>query len=144
MKLKRNKSNKDKKDKNIKIIRDLKSEDTLSGLNSKTSSAYIIGISLVMGAILFAIIPYISNRLNKPITSCILNVVPNGMILGFFIVEKNFEIYFKGLILAPLLNTTLDIIVFTMYKYLNISAIISITTGIIIWLILLILAYIYT
>jgi hypothetical protein len=89
-------------------------------------------------------IPYVSNRLNRPITSSILNVVPNGMILGFFIVEKNFDIYFKSLIFAPLLNTVLDIIVFTMYKYFNISAIISITTGIVIWVILLILAYIYT
>jgi hypothetical protein len=130
-----------KKSKNSKK---LKEYDTLSGLNSKTSGSYIIAISVILGVIIFAMIPYVSNKLNRPITSSILNVVPNGMILGFFIVEKNFDIYFKSLIFAPLLNTILDIIVFTMYKYFNISAIISITTGIIIWLILLILAYIYT
>ena len=122
----------------------LKQYNTLSGLNSKTSGVYIIAISVILGVLIFAMIPYVSNRLNRPITSSILNVVPNGMILGFFIVEKNFDIYFKSLIFAPLLNTILDIIVFTMYKYFNISAIISITTGIIIWLILLILSYIYT
>ena len=130
-----------KKNKNVK---NLKQYNTLSGLNSKTSGNYIIAISVVLGIVIFAMIPYVSNRLNRPITSSILNVVPNGMILGFFIVEKNFDIYFKSLIFAPLLNTVLDIIVFTMYKYFNISAIISITTGIVIWIILLILAYIYT
>jgi len=130
-----------KKSKNSK---NLKQYNTLSGLNSKTSGVYIIAISVILGISIFAMIPYVSNRLNRPITSSILNVVPNGMILGFFIVEKNFDIYFKSLIFAPLLNTVLDIIVFTMYRYLNISAIISITTGIIIWLILLILAYIFT
>jgi hypothetical protein len=127
-----------------KISKKLKQYNTLSGLNSKTSGVYIIAISVILGVLIFAMIPYVSNRLNRPITSSILNVVPNGMILGFFIVEKNFDIYFKSLIFAPLLNTILDIIVFTMYKYFNISAIISITTGIIIWLILLILSYIYT
>ena len=132
MKLKKNK------------IKNLKQFNTLSGLNSKTAGTYIIVISLIMGISLFAMIPYVSNRLNRPITSSILNVVPNGMILGFFIVEKNFDIYFKSLIFAPLLNVILDIIVFVMYKYLNISAIISITTGIVIWLILLILSYIFT
>ena len=130
-----------KKSKNFKKLKDY---NTLSGLNSKTSGSYIIAISVILGVIIFAMIPYVSNRLNRPITSSILNVVPNGMILGFFIVEKNFDIYFKSLIFAPLLNTILDIIVFTMYKYFNISAIISITTGILIWLILLILSYIYT
>jgi hypothetical protein len=135
MKLKKSKS---------KNVKNLKQYNTLSGLNSKTSGSYIIAISVILGIVIFAMIPYVSNRLNRPITSSILNVVPNGMILGFFIVEKNFDIYFKSLIFAPLLNTVLDIIVFTMYKYFNISAIISITTGIVSWLILLILAYIYT
>lgn len=130
-----------KKNKNVKKI---KQYNTISGLNNKTSELYIIGISIILGIVIFAMIPYVSNRLNKPITSSILNVVPNGMILGFFIIEKNFDTYFKGLIMAPLLNTILDIIVYTMYKFLNISAIISITTGIIIWLVLLILAYIFT
>ena len=127
-----------------KISKKLKQYNTLSGLNSKTSGVYIIAISVILGVLIFAMIPYVSNRLNRPITSSILNVVPNGMILGFFIVEKNFDIYFKSLIFAPLLNTILDIIVFTMYKYFNISAIISITTGIVVWLILLILSYIFT
>ena len=135
MKLKKSKS---------KNVKNLKQYNTLSGLNSKTSGSYIIAISVILGIVIFAMIPYVSNRLNRPITSSILNVVPNGMILGFFIVEKNFDIYFKSLIFAPLLNTALDIIVFTMYKYLNISAIISITTGIVIWLIILIIAYIFT
>ena len=129
------------KNKNNKNIKDY---DTVSGLNSKTASIYIISISVFLGIVIFAMIPFVSNRLNKPITSSILNVIPNGMILGFFIVDKNFDIYFKSLILSPLFNIILDSIIFIMYKYLNISAIISITTGIVIWLIILILSYIFT
>jgi hypothetical protein len=133
MKLKKNKNSKN-----------LKKYNTISGLNNKTASRYITAISIFLGIVIFAMIPFVSNRLNKPITSSILNVVPSGMILGFFIVDKNFDIYFKSLILSPLFNVILDAIIFIMYKYFNISAIISITTGIIIWLILLILSYIYT
>jgi hypothetical protein len=124
--------------------KDIKKYETISGLNSKTASIYITSISVFLGIVIFATIPFVSNRLNKPITSSILNVVPSGMILGFFIVDKNFDIYFKSLILSPLFNIILDSIIFIMYKYLNISAIISITTGIVIWLIILILSYIYT
>lgn len=124
--------------------KNIKDYETISGLNSKISSKYIIAISVFLGIVIFATIPFVSNRLNKPITSSILNVVPTGMILGFFIVDKNFDVYFKSLILSPLFNTILDSIIFIMYKYLNVSAIISITTGIVIWLILLILSYIYT
>ena len=82
------------KNKNNKNIKDY---DTVSGLNSKTASIYIISISVFLGIVIFAMIPFVSNRLNKPITSSILNVIPNGMILGFFIVDKNFDIYFKSL-----------------------------------------------
>jgi hypothetical protein len=130
-----------KKNKNNKNIKDY---ETVSGLNNKTASIYITCISVFLGIVIFAMIPFVSNRLNKPITSSVLNVVPTGMILGFFIIDKNFDIYFKSLILSPLFNVILDAIIFIMYKYLNISAIISITFGIIIWLILLILSYIYT
>jgi len=128
----------------MKLKKNIKDHETVSGLNNKTASIYITSISVFLGIVIFAMIPFISNQLNKPITSSILNVVPTGMILGFFIIDKNFDIYFKSLILSPLFNVILDATIFIMYKYLNISAIISITFGIIIWLILLILSYIYT
>ncbi len=128
----------------LKKNKNIKDYETISGLNSKTDSIYITFISVFLGIVIFATIPFVSNILNKPITSSILNGIPTGIILGFFIIDKNFDIYFKSLILSPLFNVILDTIIFIMYKYLNISAIISITTGIVFWLILLILSYIYT
>jgi hypothetical protein len=128
----------------LKKSKTSKDHETISGLNNKTASIYITIISIFLGIVIFAMIPFVSNTLNKPITSSILNVVPSGMILGFFIIDKNFDVYFKSLILSPLFNVILDAIIYIMYKYLNIPAIISITSGIIIWLILLILSYIYT
>ena len=127
----------------LKKNKNIKDHETISGLNNKTASIYITAISLFLGIVIFAMIPFVSNTLNKPITSSILNVVPSGMILGFFIVDKHFDVYFKSLILSPLFNVILDAMIFIMYKYLNIPAIISITTGIIIWLLLLIYSYFY-
>ena len=114
---------------------------TISGLNKKTSNDLIVIISVTLGMIIFALIPFVANKLSNPVTSALLNVVPNGMILGFFIIEKNFNIYFKGLIFAPLINTVIDIFVYFLYRYLGLSAIVSISTGIFLWLFALIICY---
>jgi len=114
---------------------------TISGLNKKTSNNLIVIISVTLGMIIFALIPFVANKLSNPVTSALLNVVPNGMILGFFIIEKNFDIYFKGLIFAPLINTVIDIFVYFLYRYLGLSTIVSISTGIFLWLSALIICY---
>ena len=117
---------------------------TISGLNKKTSRTIIVCISVSMGIIIFSLIPYIANKLSNPYTSALLNVVPNGMMLGFFVIEKNFNIYFKGLIFAPLLNVILTSFAYFLYKYVGLSAIISLSTSITIWVLILIITYIVT
>jgi len=117
---------------------------TISGLNKKTYRDIIIIISVSMGIIIFSLIPFIANKLSNPYTSALLNVVPNGMMLGFFVIEKNFNIYFKGLIFAPLLNVILTSFAYFLYKYVGLSAIISLSTSITIWVLILIITYIVT
>jgi len=117
---------------------------TISGLNKKTYRDIIIIISVSMGIIIFSLIPIIANKLSNPYTSALLNVVPNGMMLGFFVIEKNFNIYFKGLIFAPLLNVILTSFAYFLYKYVGLSAIISLSTSITIWVLILIITYIVT
>ena len=117
---------------------------TISGLNKKTSHTIIISISVTLGIIIFALIPYIANKLSNAYTSSLLNVVPNGMILGFFIVEKNFNKYFKSLILAPALNIFLNLLAYVLYKYVGLSVIVSLSTSIFIWLAMLIISYFVT
>lgn len=117
---------------------------TISGLNKKTSHYLIVTISVTLGMIIFALIPYIANKLSNAYTSSLLNVVPNGMILGFFIIEKNFNEYFKGLIFAPTLNVLLNLLAYVLYKYVKLSVVISLSISIFIWLAMLIISYFVT
>jgi len=114
---------------------------TLNGLNVNTSIYYMNFITISLGIIVFVIIPIIGNRLKKPITSAILNGVPNGMILGYFIVEDQFLVYYTGLIFAPLLNTLLTLLCYYLYTYQKFSAKLSLSLTIIIWMIITFLSY---
>ena len=114
---------------------------TLNGLNVNTSIYYMNFITISLGIIVFVIIPIIGNRLQKPITSAILNGVPNGMILGYFIVEDQFLVYYTGLIFAPLLNTLLTLLCYYLYTYQKYSAKLSLSLTIIIWMIITFLSY---
>ena len=114
---------------------------TISGLNKKTSHVLIITISVTLGMIIFALIPYIANKLSNPYTSSLLNVV---MILGFFVIEKNFNEYFKGLLFAPTLNVLLNLLTYVLYKYVGLSAVVSLSTSIFLWAFLLVTSYFVT
>jgi hypothetical protein len=114
---------------------------TLNGLNVNTSIYYMNFITISLGIIVFVIIPIIGNRLQKPITSAILNGVPNGMILGYFIVEDQFLVYYTGLIFAPLLNSLLTLLCYYLYSYQKFSAKLSLSLTIIIWMIITFLSY---
>lgn len=114
---------------------------TLNGLNINKAVYYMNFITISLGIIVFVIIPIIGNRFKKPITSSILNGVPNGMILGYFIVEDQFLVYYTGLIFAPLLNTLLTLICYYFYTYLKFSAKLSLSLTILIWALLTFLSY---
>jgi hypothetical protein len=115
---------------------------TISGLNYVSANFLVNTISITLGIIIFALIPYVANRVKKPITSAILNVVPNGMMLGYFIVDKSFIKYFTGLIIAPLLNPLLDLFTYYLYMYLKLSAKMSLCIGIGLWASMVLIAYI--
>ena len=114
---------------------------TLNGLNINKSIYYMNFITITLGIIVFVIIPIIGNQLKKPITSAILNGVPNGMILGYFIVEDQFLVYYTGLIFAPLLNTLLTILCYYLYSYQKLSAKLSLFITILIWVFITFLSY---
>jgi len=115
---------------------------TICGIDYITANFFVNTISITMGIIIFALIPYVANHIKKPITSAILNVVPNGMILGYFVVAKNFIPYFTGLIIAPIINPLLDLFTYYLYEYLHLSAKMSLSIGIGIWAIAVIIAYV--
>jgi len=114
---------------------------TLNGLNVHKSIYYMNFITITLGILIFVIIPVIGNKLQKPVTSALLNGVPNGMVLGYFIVEDQFLVYYSGLILAPLLNTILTLFCYFLYSYQKFSAKLSLSITILIWAILTVLSY---
>lgn len=115
---------------------------TISGLNYKTAKWLVNLISISLGVVIFALIPYVANKIADPITSALLNVVPNGMILGFFIIDSKFIPYFTGLIFAPIINPFLNYLSYFLYSKMKFSAIWSLNIGIIIWALMVIIAYI--
>jgi hypothetical protein len=115
---------------------------TISGLDYIHANVLVNIISITLGIIIFALIPYVANNIRKPITSAILNVVPNGMILGYFIVAKSFIPYFTGLIFAPSINPLLDLFTYYLYEYVKLSAKLSLCIGIGVWALMVLVAYV--
>jgi hypothetical protein len=115
---------------------------TISGLDYIHANVLVNTISITLGIIIFALIPYVANNIRKPITSAILNVVPNGMILGYFIVAKSFIPYFTGLIFAPSINPLLDLFTYYLYEYVKLSAKLSLCIGIGVWALMVLVAYV--
>ena len=114
---------------------------TLNGLNVHKSIYYMNFITITLGIIIFVIIPIIGNRLQKPVTSAILNGVPNGVILGYFIVEDQFLVYYTGLIFAPLFNSIITLLCYYLYSYQKFSAKLSLSITILIWAAVTFLSY---
>jgi len=116
---------------------------TLSGLNIKQSKIIIRSISAIIGVIIFVGVPIIANNIDKPITSVILNMIPNDLILGYFIVEDNIEEYLFGCIFSPLLNVIDNIISYILYFYVKTTASVALWSNILIWLFAIIMSYIF-
>jgi hypothetical protein len=114
--------------------------NTISGINK--NNILIPIFSSIMGILVFICIPYAANQLNKPFTAAALNVIPNGMILGYFVLESQFETYFKSLIFVPSFNVFINIITYGLYKYCGVTPFWALTINILAWVMLVISSYI--
>jgi hypothetical protein len=115
---------------------------TISGLNIMKSRVIIQSISATIGVIIFVFVPILANSINKPIASVILNVIPNDLILAYFIVEDNIEEYLLGCVFSPLLNVINNIISYILYIYLKTTASVALWSNILIWVFAIIMSYI--
>ena len=116
---------------------------TISGLNIETS-AYIIQISsALIGIFVFYFVPLIANRFKKPLTSVLINIIPNALILGFFMVESEFEVYLKSSIFVPLFTTFDNVISYLLLIYYNWTGKNSLTFNIVFWLIVIVSSYFF-
>jgi hypothetical protein len=116
---------------------------TISGLDIMTSRVIIQSTSAIIGVIVFVFVPILANSINKPIASVILNVIPNDLILAYFIVEDNIEEYLLGCIFSPLLNVIDNIISYVLYVYIKTTASVALWANILIWVFAIILSYIF-
>ena len=117
---------------------------TISGLNINTSK-FIIGIiSVLIGIFVFYCVPLISNKFKRPLTSVLINIIPNGLILGFFILEDEFEVYLKSCIFVPIFNTFDNILSYILLIFYNWSGSKSLTFNIVVWLIVVVASYFFT
>lgn len=116
---------------------------TISGLNITKSRIIIQSISAIIGIIIFVGVPIIANTIDKPITSVVLNIIPNDLILAYFIVEDNIEEYLFGCIFSPLLNVVDNIISYILYVYVKTTASLALWSNILIWLFAIIMSYIF-
>jgi len=112
------------------------SNTTISGLNIETSGYIIHIISATIGILVFYFVPLIANRFKKPLTSVLINSIPNSLILGFFLVESEFEVYLNSSIYVPLFNTFDNIISYLLFIYYNFTGKNSLTINIVFWLIM--------
>ena len=116
---------------------------TISGLDIMTSRIIIQSTSAIIGIFVFVFVPILANSINKPIASVILNVIPNDLILAYFIVEDNIEEYLLGCIFSPLLNVVDNLISYWLYVYVKTGPSIALWSNIIIWILAIILSYIF-
>jgi len=116
---------------------------TISGFNIKKSRVIIQSTSAIFGIIVFVFVPILANTINKPIASVILNMIPNDLILAYFIVEDNIEEYLLGCVFTPLLNVIDNIISYVLYVYVKTPASIALWSNILIWVFAIILSYIF-
>ena len=116
---------------------------TISGLNITKSRVIIQSTSAIFGIIVFVFVPILANSINKPIASVILNIIPNDLILAYFIVEDNIEEYLLGCVFTPLLNVIDNIISYVLYVYVKTTASVALWTNILIWIFAIIMSYIF-
>jgi hypothetical protein len=137
---KSNKQSGKKSDKKVIKKNIINNNNTISGVNK--NNILIPIFSSIIGILVFICIPYAANQLNKPFTAAALNVIPNGMILGYFVLETQFETYFKSLIFVPSFNVIINIITYGLYKYCGVTPFWALTINILAWVMLVISSYI--
>jgi hypothetical protein len=114
--------------------------NTISGINK--NNILIPIFSSIIGILVFICIPYAANHLKKPYTAAALNIIPSGVILGYFILETEFDVYFKSLVFVPAFNVFINIITYGLYKYGYVSAFWALTMNVSAWILLVIGSYI--
>lgn len=115
------------------------SKTTLSGLNPDGST--ILVLTGILGMLIFVLGPYVANQSQRPTTAALLNVVPNGMFMAYFIEESEFSAYINGLIFAPVLNVVLNMVTLVLYRYKIVSPIWCISVNILAWLFIVLASY---
>ena len=113
---------------------------TISGLNITKSSTWIHIISALIGIFVFYCVPLLANSLNRPLTAVLLNVIPNDLLLGFFVVEAEFTPYLTNIIWTPLLNVLANCISYILIMFFDWSASAALAVNVFIWIFAIILS----
>ena len=114
---------------------------TISGLDIETSSTLIHIVSAMIGIFVFYFVPILANFLDKPITAVILNVIPNSLILAFFIVESTIEPYLFASVFSPIFNVIDNIISYVLYVYFKLGPAIALWSNVILWVLVVFISY---
>jgi hypothetical protein len=107
---------------------------TISGLNITKSSMWIHIISALIGIFVFYCVPLLANSLNRPLTAVLLNVIPNDLLLGFFVVEAEFTPYLTNIIWTPLLNVLANCVSYILIMFFDWSASAALAVNVFIWI----------
>jgi len=108
-------------------------DTTIAGLDIKTSSWIINILAALIGIFVFYFVPLLTNNLNRPLTAVLLNIIPNDLIMGFFIVEAEFPLYLTNIIWTPLLNVLANCISYVLIFYFEWSASAALAVNVFIW-----------
>ena len=92
---------------------------------------------------MFYFVPLIANKFKKPLTSVLINIIPNALILGFFMLESEFEVYLKSCIFVPLFTVFDSIISYSLLIYYNWTGKSSLTFNIVFWLLVIVVSYFF-
>jgi hypothetical protein len=117
------------------------SQNTISGISQYNILIPIF--SAIIGMIVFICIPYTANHFSKPFTAAALNIIPNGIILGYFVLDTEFDTYFKSLVFVPAFNVAVNIITYLLFSYKIVSAFWALTLNISAWILLVIISLFY-
>ena len=107
---------------------------TISGLNIENSAIYIHIISALIGIFVFYCVPLLANSLDRPLTAVLLNVIPNDLLLGFFVVEAEFTPYLTNIIWTPLLNVLANCVSYILIMFFDWSASWALGVNVFIWI----------
>lgn len=116
---------------------------TISGLDIETSAWLIHIIAGLIGIFVFYYVPLLANNLGRPFTAVLLNVIPNSLILGFFVVEGEFKEYLGGISWSPFLNVIANIASYIAMVYFGWSAFYALWLNVFLWIACIFLSLLY-